>query len=511
MPVQFLDLRPIRGEFTSGVGSEPGKGVIVTTARDGSATNKGTLTFINPSGGAPFSMPNVTLVKSTYFNEGNKRLMRHLIADQRIEWKGKYVSGKWNFRNADGTLVQNNQQTLTQLLQQIFQALGVTNIDLSGAAQNSQYYKVDWGDGADAAEELDKLLELSRMTVGPSPSGNWIVVPRSQGSLTPTGAHSNGERSFPQSRPSRIDVVFGPTLWQMKWSLYPIAFDTNDLEWKYIDDPALNYRPSNGWRYLHPESMAGQTNQINLWAAERFVWRFYQMYALAQGGLTLPGTTEVLNDIAQVTPVEERLPYAGKNFASIFNLGIKPFIQGVFASQGLIRLNTPRKTVYQGPFELQRDAGIVAFEDAVYKCSEGGTAANPVDAELYLTVAHQAKSNNGSTYRHTVSVNGGGNGPPVTIHREDVQRVIIGLYDSEDPRQMTGTQDNEGELNTIAQQAAQQYLAETQQDAKDIVYPGLVPAFPSGIIRQVTWTWGIETGATTRASSFHKHQIVGDC
>lgn len=476
------------------------------------------------------------------------------IKDRRWKWEFGEVSGRYNYRRADGAMGEieaGTEKTPRELAKILLEAMGETVIgdDQIKTLPNESRPEVEW-DFDNPAQALASLCDMLGCRVCLGLDNKVWIRKNGDGKLLPVGGKemNAGIGIVAKVRPALIKIVCGPTKFQVKFELEAVGEDV-DGRIKLVDD--LSYKPAAGWGSLWPDEMEDiQTVYTKLGAgvgviiplmdsdflegldpadpadalvlekyafcrdlAAKTVYRWYRVKQLAEGGLIPKGGVILLAaggkmQRKHLLPIDDTL--VETTFDDEGTKRFKPaYVEGTFFDDDLTGTNTEPFRLYRGGFSINREKGIVMFADPVYRLND---KADPIFAQMYLTCSTSARfPADGGILRHQevreLKVKGGLDNGLVRIVKHD--EIVHTLRTTYNAGKAVGLANNTADV----QKECKHYLDAlekeyTTEPSGDVEYAGLVgkPVEPDGAIQQVTWTIS-ESGTTTRASRNAEHAI----
>jgi hypothetical protein len=261
--------------------------------------------------------------------------------------------------------------------------------------------------------------------------------------------------------------------------------------------------PSGGWSTQWYQSFAGVSPTYRH-LAFRSVWRLYQAYEFARGGLQLPGVNETIDSIEQFEFLDYA-PVVGKDPLNFNRVGTTT-IDGVWWPQSDRGYNVSGM-IYDAPYELLPELKAVYFQHPVVKlCGQPYgecTAGCPTEAELYLTCAFRVRKRDGSGYVQFTEDrsidNHTDNGGVRELYHPYVYEVIRQLYSG-----LTSPGSIVRNTDAVRQEAAAYMDAIANEYrsglARDMEWQSILEIEPDGAIAAVLWRTGEGRHSITRAS-----------
>jgi hypothetical protein len=440
----------------------------------------------------------------------NGQIIEARILDRRWPWKFGDISGHYNgvLAGVRGARLSASA-TAKELAALLFEAMGELNADVN-AMPEDQFPGVDW-ECDNPAKELTKLCSLYGCAPGLRISDNRAAIFQfGHGAELPNRDEHIRSVSYSLDKPESprsLKVCAGGTVFQMKLALVAVGQDV-DASLTNIDN--LSYAPSDGWESINMLDRDARFSEIDdptaRHLAEKYVFRLYQVAAMADGSLDLPGFG-ALTSMSQILPIRSELVDGSIGLDGSFQ-ALPSFIDGEFAVGGDPETftNTVRGTIWQGSFQTIGDSGLVLLSRPAFRWTEDADGIE--EALLWLTTSFQVSDFDTGllervTLQRQISNN---NTEPLVSKRFDIFATKVGRYGIEDVGAAQGatlvpdsiedtTGDTETELGLHLDAAQKEFS--TTEVAQNVVYRGLQAIDPDGLQRQVTWEVSIETGCQT--------------
>lgn len=439
----------------------------------------GILQFADDTNTVAFSGCAIEAAHFHILREGRQWRWSIQILDRRRTWKQSTISGEYNVRKPDGSLVSDTQKSAQELMGLCLTACGEIGFDASQAPQNVFPY-VRWRD-ARADLELAWLCEYTACEVCPTVGDTFAICALGTGGDLQSIAVQKHPpvRYVPRSTPSTLRVVGGPSIWQTKLKLQPVAEEADGTQAKLED---ASYKPSAGWTYESPVSFPNVTDDDDQRAALETAYRRFRVLEQAEGGLTVPGCPEQIDAIDQYLPL---LPYLveSANDLDLTPRAKFPFIEGDYWPYSDSGEGVDHER-FIGPFTILHDRGEVEFLNPVLNLSSGTI----VDPTLYLTCAYRVIGQDGDFVRVRRERGLVGGGGVELLRRPELFATFLAAYDGVSRTGLTDTlAAAEQEADAYLDRFAQKYAAPS---AGECTYAGILPVAPDGNLSQVTWRVG---------------------
>lgn len=426
-----------------------------------------------------------------------------LISDRRKGWEDATVTGRYNTRRADGT--KENEKDLQTLVSELMGAIGETSAVDTSALPSDVYPAVDWK-GANVAFEVDKLCDdaacdivVNEYSTSIEGRGSGNSIPQlSSRRITPeyTFATSSGPENF--------RVIGGPVVVDGWIKLEAVG---EELDGTILPISELSYMQGVDLEKQHPFLMQGVDASARDQALKS-VFRWYRVKSMVDDSLSIPGAGSVSSP-SQIKVLGYRAevnadgdPAAAYTDAKYWNR-----TEAYAASDEFDPIMTP--------FTIDKDLGIVKFDDFVCNLTSDGCFKEP---EIYLRTAFNLEDDEGQIIRTTYTTNRNGlviaSPDPATtrsIYREELYEIIKLQYTATDTYANPNRQTNIGHVTTEcnAWTTAMSSPYRLVRDQKTVVYEGIVPVTLDGRVTQVTYELShLKSGeATTTVSENYEHDV----
>ena len=400
------------------------------------------------------------------------------VADRRCLWQWGQVSqylAAYNQPDADGSA--NHERSLAMLIYDCFDALpGIAGSHVDDPLASGVFPPVSW-DAANAAQAAQDLCDQFGLAISLSPAGRVTAAPAySRDVPWPAGQCERLEtESAPLLKPAVIRIVGARIVNEHTFEdLEPVGLE-KDGTIRAIGD--LSYTPAHGWGDEPPitfPNLAGGTYNGTAYTADearelarKCLWTWYAI------------TNSTDRELLPLLDVRaEVVAHQGNDERG------RPYIDSENARWDGTKWQADAKGRISSGFSLDRELGIVMFEEPVYAAtttgaSHGGLAAPDMDLRAaYEMVAF---------YSYDYTVAGGVPGTVMQHRVPELRQWEIGLVAQ-----------NTAALDAYAWQVARR-LAERFSAAgpEARAYPRIVAATPKGLLRSVQWTADADQGAGT--------------
>lgn len=494
-------------------GVRPGKAIVIAQPQLGSPDTSGTTTFTFGSSTTVLQWNNALCdLGQIVVTDRGENIQRFTVLDRRWRWsRGTPVTGAYNLRNPDGTIISSTQKTLAQLATILFMALGDPSADVS-LVTSSEYVFVVY-DYDDPADELASLLESRGYVISLQNDDTIKVWPNGTGATLPANDDviSLTVSIDPPEVPQNIRAICNRTQAQSMLLMVPVALETPANGGGVVLANSVSYAPAGGFDGMDLYTMAYITDPIARECALASVGRMYQAwsqatgtfddpdYSLDFGGVNyVPGEISVTS-MTQLFPLKPFLLQSGEDIFS--DERYQPaFVSGTFLTPIQQAVGQggqmPQQTTNTPPFSLVSrnywrllkkvgNGSIIVFkEPAQMLASDGKTK---TFASVYLTCSYSIHPS--TTYikdRYTRDLNLGGYG--IDAYRlNELQRTIIAEYTS-GTNTISSLTDNKSSVNTSADEflnaTALNYFTE---NSNNIHYRDIQNFNTDGVALEVQW------------------------
>lgn len=450
--------------------------------------------------------------RATYqFNETGEAISL-VIRDFRWTWEHGTISGRYNVKNADGTIrilndaepsdtdaIGNSKKTPQELATLLLEAMGVETFDVAQLPNDTLPF-VDW-EHANPAQELAKLCESLGYSIVPTTTGEVRLLKLGTGNDLPPGPiESSGETVNPANPPKRIGIVCGPTLAQFDFWLDPVGLDL-DGEIREIQD--LSYAPAGGWINGQGDLDAIIDDKART-LAEKTVHKWFRTLEADMQFGRFPFFTYVEETLPIMPFRIEKTKLRGLDVekpATVFGEWY-PWKTGRNRNTVSDYLDIDRAdsdfdvnfayTFVPYPFELDGELGLVKFSEPINRIHRG----NLIHARLWIRTACRLRELATGNFTRTVIYRDIDPTSPAgdrLVRHDEIVNTLI--YNAElEP--LDNIEDVERECNHYLDELEQEYQFITPQTA---TYVGILNAELDGAIQVVSWSFNSK-GASTMIS-----------
>lgn len=437
----------------------------------------------------------------------NGHVERIRLFDRRWRWnRFGEISGTYNIRNPDDSIVIGTEKSPQELAILAFQALGETNFDVSELPNDANDRPfVNW-ECFTPQYVLDWLCRRAGCDLAPDWHANTMRIVRlGQGGLLPSELRQTVNFGLDVGEtPDVIKICAGYELHQNRFELEAVGLETYGT-WNNLDN--LSYG-SDLAQIANPyDPIPDLTNATRVLA--KTYTRNYRVKSFADGSLKLPATGEEFPDAASILPVRNKLA-EGYTLPDGTQQDADAYVTGIFLTGSLDDPDSLQNTFDEDErlegigFTIDQETGIVTFSSPVVKLRDDNDGFE--EATLFLTTSHYVRNRpedaNPFQYRRYTRERqiGSFGTPPYVVRRDDVVPRFITDWQL---TRVAGTSDNLAQINPILDahlNAIQSEFANEQTAGAQ--YGALMLIRLDGAIRQVTWeiySSGRRKGAYTSA------------
>lgn len=449
------------------------------------------------------AFPDCQVDRASLVRNGDGHIERLAIFDRRWRWNFAQLTGHYNQRLGNATLVDGTERTPDELATRCFDALGELTAETAPLATAAR--PAFQATTAPAAQLLDRLVEQfgCRVALGLDNTARVCLLRSGLELPISLDAMRAGSRAVGPARPERLRVVGGPTRYQCDLRLEAVG---PELDGRIVPIDELSYTPSGGWSMADLEHFQAIADLRLRELALESVFRWYRVATPVE----LPAG-ELLDELQRFLPllaaqIELESATSGVRPQSraplIFGRWCDYPWQSANRAASLAPLARPPSAaeapaIVSTPFELDPARGLVKFAAPVVRYSGGDRFA---PAELVLRTAirvRETSTNQPRRWQLDRELTPGGSTTAVEIV-DELTRCLLLEYDAGDYT-LIGATDNAAALAVEAEvyldALERRHAPRTPQFVE---YAGLQPLAPDGSIDAVEWSIGPE-GATTRA------------
>jgi hypothetical protein len=452
------------------------------------------------------------LADSASFERNSQGMVWRLkILDRRWMWKWGAISGSYNRRLPDESVLERTEKTPQELAKLLLEEMGESGYDV-GDLPNETRPMIEW-DGAVPAEALAELCDKLGCRVVLGIDDKVRIRKAGVGASLPYAdtMDASGTLDLPNA-PDSIAVLTGRIKFQVDMELEAVGLETSG---KVVPIDDLSYKPTEGWSAINLTTFSAVAKEYRDYAAHS-VYRWYRTKA----PIVIPDQEDV-DDLRDVE-IKNEVNYTYED-AEGERRTHEAEVYGIFwkARDGLKNNGTsldpaqPTPQNYRGSFSVDtsdpKHGAIVKFSDPVIRNTE--TAAAPVKfttgpAILRLrAVLHRRDPETGGWLRfvRTRPLGGSAGTPTRYSQHDDIEGRVIVEYDT------NGTTLHERSATDNTQQwngkpgiyvECDHYLDAIQAEYQTLTpesktYAGLVTVEPDGAIQQIMFTRTGEGGMST--------------
>jgi len=519
--VSYPNLEGVRGgSIVWTVGIEPSVIQIDVVPRDTVPDQSGDLTL--SYGSTVVTLPNCKIDSGSIQRRG-QRIIGLRFLDRRWMWRDTgEITGRYNLRDEGQNLITKLEKTPQELAALLFEAMGESSFDV-GRLPNDARPQKEWV-GANPARELDELCEsLGCVVVLGLDNVPRIKLIGQLDSLLPTSKLITPDEGLDSAEiPDSILVIGGITKYQGIWNTEAVGKDTDG---SIVPIDQLSYTPSTGWENESPKGFYNVLQEFGRDAqslAREWVFRKYRITSALDSILSRSG--DVPETWLRRSERDEALPIHDTKLSLVSHItgGLqtveKPegaVVRGQFWDGSPDFENTASKELYEGSFSIDRETGIISFNDPVYRVT-GVNAIENYQAALTLETTYSLRNTDSEVWRRErfelqVRAEPIGTGPFV-VRRDDLVRTHRLDYTFGDAQLIDSVVDADNidtvrsEMQFVAESTAAQFV---DKPTSTLSYSGIVPIDLDGAVRQVSWRWGNSQPAITDASlNFDKSPVT---
>jgi len=454
-------------------------------------------------GNTSFTFSDCRVWQAHYRATAAGRVWTLVILDRRWKWQGLgLVSGAYNLRNDDNSLRDDTEQMTPQdLMSACLDALGEEEYDVSDAP-TGVYPTIEW-DSVRPSDALADLCDQYGCRVALQTDDTVKICVVGQGAALPIddGVMENSLAIDPPERPDQTAIVCARNRYQVDLPLEPVGAES-DRTVTAIDE--LSYAPGDGWESVDLVDFRAVDAEHRALAQE---W-IYRAYRIATP-FNVPEFGQA-TDLDQILPIEHEQVETTTDDEGL-TTSAPAIVWGQFFAGGETLANNltslpadfgdvPVEAVYQRPFTIDRQRGLVWFDEQVYANGAAATPLAPTPATIYLRTAIGVRDpDTGAWQRYTRTRNGGGQFDTQTLceKHDEIIYAVTPVYNGQT---LVDSDNNAATVNPLCDALLDAIDAELDQGgAQTIKYAGIRQIEIDGAIQEVVWRGGL-AGATTVAS-----------
>jgi len=419
------------------------------------------------------------------------------VRDRRQRWMNQHFQCEFNARNPAGEVEEWSKKTCKEVVEVLLEAMEESSTDTEAVSASFYPYVKCSGPPCLALEQV--LARCGYDLVLKADDSIEIVQIGNGSDWTDTSGYIDPPSGVVVPVPDTISLHGGPTIWQTLLDLEPVG---EDLDGDIVAIDSLSYAPAGGF--------AGEIPQLYLnvdvglrWWAFRTVHRWFRVSSINGGGFTPTDASEAGTTVDQLLPLLCHQAESGDH-QTYLKHPASPIFGGQWWPYTDHPYNTGEYREYSGHFRVDCRDGIVKTEQPVIKLSSGC----PVEADMYLLVAHRFRKDNKEYDRWTRELSVGGSGPAVEIYFPELFKSVQQNYDYTGSISGTTT-------NTTAIEAEADAILSSWQTALSNAYYhrkrygiGIRRVECDGIISAVEWSAGIGRAGHTCVHVGTKENLV---
>lgn len=507
----------IGGTFAFTQGETPSRCVLDIAPQQNPPALIGTLTIVY--GSTTITFEDCRAVEASYVRNSSGRIVSLHIEDWRWRWRGGYISGRYNRRDANGKIVSRTQKTPRELAELCLREMGQTKYDVS-ELPNDTRPAVDW-DGDNPAQMLAALCDSLGCRISPTYGNGVRIVRLGQGAELPRGPNVGltdlNETLDPPETLDGLLLIGGVAEFQNDLLLEAVALEPSG---EYVPLDSASYKPAAGWKMAGNGSFAGIADEKLQELAQASVYRCWRP-VVARTGLHIAGYTDQTGE--KIKRLDQLVLY-NRQCEQAVQLGEKKFLPawlyGSFkprkAAGNLIGRNTvdlpqpivnptdavAKAMIYRDGFSIDTEKNIITTTYPLTRY-DNNRQAEPAILRLRVAVSIRREKEDSlirfqreREYRSPTSTRT----KPKIIRRDDIQVRSIPTYVGTNYA-IKSIAYNDTELN----KESDYYLdleEATWRNAQpsEATYAHIIPMELDGAIRAVVWRWGGGSYGSTRVS-----------
>lgn len=477
---------------TRTLGSRPDAAVLYAQPQPGSPDCTGTATLSFNFNGNTVNWTNALCDRGTFAVSTGGHYQVFTILDRRWYWSKCYITRAYNVRNPDGSIDTATTATLSQIVADLFTAIGGITYDIS-AVSSGEYPEIVF-DHDNVADAMEELLNPRGYVICLNTDDSVTIWVRGRGATLPAGSELvNASISIdPPEIPLYLTALASKTLVQSKLKMAPVGLDT-DGTIKAV--ASLSYAPAGGWDDTDMETFDFITDPVSKELAKLSVGKWFQVATQADGSFTISGYNPTL---FTVTSPWQYLPLDGKLLDTYTDpMGklrqVDSFVEGTFyqddkkaqAPQGQ---NTATFSLDEDrSWSLDAELGIIKCDTLCVMKNPGPVSGVMTFSDIYFVCSYSVHDNTSFVKdRYYRSMNMGGLGIDMR-ELDELQRQIKVVYAGGDAT-ATSVVDNQTTMDSLADAylttAANSYFTKV---GDWLLYRGIFNINTDGVALQVKW------------------------
>ena len=356
-------------------GSTPDRAVIWARPQTTSPDCTGTATLTFGFNGVLVSWTNALCDSGTLQVTTKGHMQVYTIFDSRWRWAKAFMTGHYNARYPDGTIVTTSEKTTSELIQLIFAEIGVS-VDVS-LVTDTERIEVNW-DHERCDTVLDNLLEQRGYVVSLTTSDTAKVWPRGVGTTLPVNDDVvNASFSVdPPEIPEKLRAVGARVRVQSMLKCIPVGRETKANGGAVKEAKELSYNPggvsvATGWDGIDLVVCSAIADPEANALAKATVGKWYRVSEQASGGFDITDGSDIdyvsgevaVTNISQLLPISKKLVDVGTDIDGDTTKNDSYVLGVVWNEKTDPADNTTAFSVLEGlPFDLDEDEGIVKFK-----------------------------------------------------------------------------------------------------------------------------------------------------
>jgi hypothetical protein len=519
-------LSVVGGTFTTGHGETPGVWALDIAPQSYPPAEFGSVTISYNGTTAEFK--DCRVVEGSLRRNSSGHVIGLVIEDWRWQWRDRgVISYRCNERNPDGTVPEFPERNWPYIIAiKCFSEMGQYTYGDPGIQALSEFDDakpyINW-EAVNPARALSDLCEMFGCRIAPKFDNQVEIVKLGVGpELSEVDLIDITEKVASADRPHALRVVGGPSEFEYDWELEAVALE---LDGSYVPLDDVSYKPEDGWTTDASTTFDNIADLTARSAAKKSVHRTFRIKFTAD--MELPGYTDSTDE--KIERVEQ-LIFLNRQCQQVEQSGVKSFLPAMLygAFDGTTTVDnetygntleeplpitdleseTAKKSIYRGTFSFDAVRRIVTTTQPMVLRDEDDMQS---PAKLRLRVAVQVRDKDtGGVVRHYRERDygyGPYSKPKILRHDEIVARAFPQFKEDDVNFTVAGLT---LEINEANKQA--DYYLDAEEStwqitrAAEATYAGIKWLMPSGVIRQVVWSFGNGRPATTRIG--HNTEIV---
>lgn len=450
---------------------------------------------------------------SVDYHEGGQRMVVRIL-DHRWRWQNTAraytLAANRRVPGSTKNIIRGSRIGAREIGTRLLRAANENRFDIR-LLPEADYPEIEIDGTVPPMIELEQLADLYGLRICYSPQDRRVAIVRpGQGNPMPPDPAFPAISINPPEVPDEILIVGDEVRFQARWVLEAVGKE-KDGSYRPLDK--LSYKPSQGWDFVWPASIASRINSTDedtIKAAEESVWRSYRIQRTKdtpRGGGRASSIAKFLeqfrdheDETIRVTKLDQVLPVENsvleRDFHPDGSESAKPAaLYGKWAHERpdtRERRQTNRdEDFYPGSWSMETDTGVVTMSEPTFLIDDGKI--KPAELELECCFPVRTASDQiplRASWKYRVGNRGAGlrvySRPQLTreVEQDKRGRVMDGLEDMRE----TGER--------LTREILQSFAIERGENA---LYNRLVIPQPDGALLQYQIRVGVR-GCTTQVS-----------